>query len=285
MGKKLRVGLVQQAWHPDPVKHCENLAAGIQKAARQGAEIVCLQELTLSPYFCTQANRDGRQWMEDPDSGPTASFARAMALEHQVCISASLFEKSGHNTAIAFDKNGRCLGLTRKQHIPSGQGYHEDHYFQPGDSNYPVYTLAGHQAGLPTCYDQWFPELSRIYGLKGAEMLVYPTAIGAEPTAPGFDSQPAWQTVIRAQGIMANCFMIVINRTGTEDGLRFYGSSFISSPLGEILAEAPRDEPAILVAELDFSQRDLWGRLFPFAQQRRPETYQLLMRNFSEKTR
>ncbi|STX52233.1 putative hydrolase [Legionella busanensis] len=278
MSNQLTIGLVQERWYPNPDTHREKLAAGIKAAAKQGAQVICLQELTLSPYFCTQPNIDCEPFMEDIYTGPTAQFVSNMAKSTNVAITASLFEKGGFNTAIAFNQQGQITAITRKQHIPSGEKYHEDYYFKPGDSNYPVHQLAGHNFGLPTCYDQWFPELSRIYGLKNTEILVYPTAIGAEPTAPGFDSQPMWQKVIVAQGIMANCFMVAVNRIGEEDGLEFYGSSFISNPLGEILVKAPRHEPAVLVAELDFNVRALWNRLFPFASQRQPQTYQELLK-------
>lgn len=275
---KLRVALVQEQWHEHAKEHQDSLASGIFSAAQQGAELVCLQELTLSPYFCTRSDVDGTPYMEEIHTGPTAQFVSKMAKANKVCITASLFEKAGYNTAVAFNADGKLIAVTRKQHIPSGEKYHEDYYFKPGDSNYPVHTIAGHQFGLPTCYDQWFPELSRIYGLKGAEILVYPTAIGGEPTAPGFDSQPMWQKVMVAQGIMSNTFIIAVNRIGCEDDLQFYGSSFISTPTGEILAQAPRNEAAVLVAELDFNQRELWGRLFPFARQREPATYQELVK-------
>lgn len=276
--KKLTVGLVQEQWHKDAKEHQDRLASGIFSAAQQGAQLICLQELTLSPYFCTRSDVDPRPFMEDIPTGPTAQFVGAMAKKNKVYITASLFEKEGYNTAVAFSPNGELVAITRKQHIPSGEKYHEDYYFKPGNSDYPVHQIGDHKIGLPTCYDQWFPELSRIYGLKGAEILVYPTAIGSEPTAPGFDSQPMWQKVMVAQGIMSNTFIIAVNRIGTEDDLHFYGSSFISTPTGEILAQAPRDKAAVLVVELDLSQRALWGRLFPFAQQREPSTYHELIR-------
>ncbi len=203
----LKIGLVQERWHENQSEHQKQLAAGIFNAARQGAELVCLQELTLSPYFCTRADVDGTPYMEDLHSGPTAQFVSQCAKEANVCITASLFEKAGYNTAVAYDHTGHLIASTRKQHIPSGEKYHENHYFKPGDSNYPVHTISGHRFGLPTCYDQWFPELSRIYGLKGTEVIVYPTAIGSEPTAPDFDSQPMWQKVMVAQGIMSNNFI------------------------------------------------------------------------------
>lgn len=273
----LTVGLVQERWYQNPHEHQERLAAGIKKAAAQGATLVCFQELTLSPYFCTKPNVDPSPYMEDLHSGPTTQCLSQLAKQENVFITASLFENTGYNTAVAYNPQGQLIAVTRKQHIPSGEKYHEDYYFKPGDSNYPIHTLAGHHVGLPTCYDQWFPELSRIYGLKGAEMLIYPTAIGAEPTAPDVDSQPMWQTVMIAQGIMSNQFIIAVNRIGTEDDLTFYGSSFISNPMGKILAQAPRTEPAVLIAELDFSERALWGRLFPFTQQRQAHTYQDLV--------
>jgi N-carbamoylputrescine amidase len=275
---KLKVGLVQEQWHENATEHQDCLASGIYSAAQQGAQLICLQELTLSPYFCTRSDVDGKPFMEDIPTGPTAQFVGPMAKKNNVYITASLFEKAGYNTAVAFSPTGELIAVTRKQHIPSGEKYHEDYYFKPGDSDYPIHDIANHKLGLPTCYDQWFPELSRIYGLKGAEILVYPTAIGGEPTAPGFDSQPMWQKVMVAQGIMSNTFVIAVNRIGTEDDLQFYGSSFISTPTGEILAQAPRDKSTVLVAELDFNQRALWGRLFPFARQREPSTYNELVR-------
>lgn len=274
----LKVGLVQERWYENPKEHQDHLASGIFSAAQQGAELICLQELTLSPYFCTRKDVDGKPFMEDIATGPTSQFVGAMAKTNKVFITASLFEKAGYNTAVAYGPNGDLIATTRKQHIPSGEKYHEDYYFKAGDSDYPVHSIAGHRLGLPTCYDQWFPELSRIYGLKGADILVYPTAIGGEPTAPEFDSQPMWQKVMVAQGIMSNTFIIAVNRIGCEDNLTFYGSSFISTPTGELLAQAPRNKAAVLVAELDFANRDLWGRLFPFSQQREPATYKELTR-------
>lgn len=278
MSHKLIVGLVQEKWCKNAKEHQDNLAAGVFSAAKQGAQLVCLQELTLSTYFCTRHDVDPTPFMEDLHHGPTTQFLTELAKAAKVYITASLFDKQGYNTAVAYSPEGKLIAVTRKQHIPSGEKYHENFYFKPGDCDYPVHTFLSHQFGLPTCYDQWFPELSRIYGLKNTEVLIYPTAIGGEPTAPGFDTQPMWQKVMIAQGIMANTFIIAVNRIGTEDGLTFYGSSFISNPFGEILAQAPRDQAAVLVAELDFSQRDLWGRLFPFATQREPSTYHELLK-------
>lgn len=271
----LALGLIQERWHPDPGEHRARLAAGARAAANQGAQFICLQELTLSPYFAARPGLDAAPYAETIPDGPTCRFARALAQETGAFVAASLFEAAGpgYNTAICYAPTGELAGLTRKQHIPGGPGYHETDHFHPGDSDYPVHSIAGVPTALPTCYDQWFPELARIYGLKGAHLIIYPTAIGSEPTAPDFDSQPLWQKVIVANGIMNNCFMVAVNRVGTEGGVTFYGSSFVSDPLGNILAQAPRHDPAVLVARLDLGLRDRWGELFPFFRQRQPGTY------------
>lgn len=273
--KQLCIGLVQERWYPDPDEHRRRLAAGIRAAADRGAQLICLQELTLSPYFAARPGLDAGPYAETIPDGPTCRFARSLAMETATFIAASLFEATGpgYNTAICFAPNGELAAKTRKQHIPGGPGYHETEHFHPGDSDYPVHAIAGVAAALPTCYDQWFPELARIYGLKGAQLIVYPTAIGSEPSAPDFDSQPLWQKVIVANGIMNNCFMAAINRVGSEEGVMFYGSSFVSDPLGNILAQAPRHDPAVLVLTLDLDLRQRWGELFPFFRQRQPETY------------
>jgi len=276
--RKLTIGLVQERWCPDPLEHRERLRQGVLAASRRGAKLVCLQELTLNHYFATKPDNDRTPYLESIPDGPTCQFTRAIAMESGSFVTASLYENAGpgYNTAICYAPDGALAGATRKQHIPSGDGYNEDFYFHPGDSDYPLHLIAGTPTALPTCYDQWFPELARIYSLKGAELIIYPTAIGSEPTAPDFDSQPLWQKVIVGHGITSNTFIVAVNRVGTEDGITFYGSSFISDPLGNILAQAPRDDPAVLTAELDFGRRELWGRLFPFLRQRQPGTYSRL---------
>jgi N-carbamoylputrescine amidase len=158
-------------------------------------------------------------------------------------------------------------------HIPVTAGYYEDKYFAEGDSGYLPVSLLDTKFGFPTCWDQWFPEVARAYSLAGAEVLVYPTAIGSEPDHPNFDTQPLWQQVIKANGITNGTFMIVPNRIGTEGPITFYGSSFISDPYGRVLVEAPRDSPCVLVADLDLDQRTDWLTLFPFLATRRPDSY------------
>jgi len=285
----LRLGLVQERWHPDPEQHQAALAAGIRTAASEGARIVCLQELTLSPYFAITPDGPGAAGAEpeDLEQGPTATFARRLAAQTGVCVHASLYERAdgpdglGYNTAILVGPDGRLISRTRKLHIPVTAGYYEDHYFRPGPADgdpYPLVALpdADARLGFPTCWDQWFPELARAYSLEGAEVLVYPTAIGSEPDHPGFDTRPLWQQVIVAEGIANGTFMVAINRVGVEEPIEFYGSSFISDPYGRVLVQAPRDRAAVLVADLDLDQRRDWLELFPFLRTRRPDAYRVL---------
>jgi N-carbamoylputrescine amidase len=279
-----RIAAVQQRWHPDPDAHEAALAAGIKLAAAEGAQLVCLQELTLSRYFAIDPAGPAVAGAEPEElsGGSTHRFAARMAAETGVHIHASLYERAdgedglGFNTAIVVAPGGELVARTRKLHIPVTAGYHEDRYFRPGPAgadSFPVLALGEARLGLPTCWDQWFPEVARAYSLAGAEVLVYPTAIGSEPDHPGFDTEPLWQQVIVANGIANGTFMVAVNRIGEEPPLRFYGSSFISDPYGRVLARAPRDEPAVLVADLDLDQRQDWLELFPLLATRRPDAY------------
>ncbi|HEY2216529.1 MAG TPA: nitrilase-related carbon-nitrogen hydrolase [Solirubrobacteraceae bacterium] len=281
----IRIGAVQERWHSDPDEHLEALAAGVRSAAERGAQLVCMQELTLSRYFATDP-RGPLAAGAEPEAlpgGPTHEFAARMAAETGAHIHASLYERAeaddglGFNTAIVVAPDGTLLAGTRKLHIPLTAGYHEDRYFRPGPGEgcdpYPLVALGDARFGLPTCWDQWFGEVARAYSLEGADVLVYPTAIGSEPDHPEFDTQPLWEQVIRGNAIANGVFMVAVNRVGEEPPLRFYGSSFICDPYGRKLVQAPRDQPAVLVAELDLDQREDWLELFPFLQTRRPEVY------------
>ena len=276
----VRIGVVQHAWHADPEEHERALGDGVRTAAGEGARLVCLQELTLSPYFAiTPAGPHGAG--VEPESlpdGRTHRFAATLAAETGVAVHASLYERAddgglGYNTAICVAPDGTLLARTRKMHLPVTAGYYEDKYFRVGDTGYPVASVAGATVGFPTCWDEWFPEVARLYAIQGAEVIVYPTAIGSEPDHPGFDTEPLWEQVIRAHGITNGTFMVVPNRIGTEGPVTFYGSSFISDPYGRVLVQAPRHEPAVLVADLDLDQRRDWLALFPFLATRRPATY------------
>jgi len=296
-----RIAAVQHRWHPDPAEHEAALAEGIGIAAGEGAQLVCLQELTLSRYFAVDpaGPESAGAEPEDLPGGRTFEFAARMAQENGVHVHASLYERAdgddglGFNTAIVVSPEGELVARTRKLHIPITAGYYEDKYFRPGPGDSEAFPLVALelnqisgpadrkfdaardpvQLGLPTCWDQWFPEVARAYSLEGAEVLVYPTAIGSEPDHPEFDTQPLWQHVIVGNGIANGVFMIAVNRIGDEPPLTFYGSSFISDPYGRVLVQAPREEPAVLVADLDLDQRRDWLELFPFLTTRRPDAY------------
>jgi N-carbamoylputrescine amidase len=295
-----RLGAVQERWHEDPEEHAEALTVGIARAAREGAELVCMQELTLSRYFAADPRGPAATGVEPEElpGGPTFEFAARAAREHGVHVHASLYERAddaderggddhglGYNTAIVVAPDGRLAARTRKLHIPVTAGYHEDRYFRPGPGGgepFPVLALGEAHLGLPTCWDQWFPEVARAYSLAGADVLVYPTAIGSEPEHPQFDTQPLWERVIVGNAIANGVFMVAVNRIGEEPPLRFYGSSFICDPYGRKLVQAPRDRPAVLVADLDLDQRHDWLELFPLLTTRRPDAYARLSQDTAE---
>jgi len=240
--------------------------------------VVCLQELTLAPYFAVtpDAEAERRRWREPLAAGPTVTLLSRLAADHGVYVHGSLYEATeeghGYNTAVCVSPAGELVANTRKIHIPAFPGYHEDCYFEPGDSGFPVRSIAGAAFAFPTCWDQWFPELARIYSLEGAQILVYPTAIGSETHVEDFDTQPMWRQMIAANGLANATFMVAVNRIGDEGDIRFYGSSFISDPYGRVLVEAPRDQPAVLVADLDLNHRRDW-LTFGLFETRRPDQY------------
>ncbi|MET0898859.1 MAG: nitrilase-related carbon-nitrogen hydrolase [Mycobacterium sp.] len=284
----VRVALIQHRWREDVAELEKVLRDGIDRAAGAGARVVFLPEITRLRYPAdVPAGPNPGARAEPLEGGPTFEFAAEAARANGIFVHASLYEHAqgddglGYNTAILVSPTGELVGRTRKLHIPISAGYYEDTYFRPGPGDadpYPVYAPEGLGAriGMPTCWDEWFPEVARSYSLGGAEIVVYPTAIGSEPKFPAFDTQPLWQQVIVANGINSGLFMVVPNRTGDEGALSFYGSSFISDPYGRVLVQAPRDEEAILVADLDLDQRRDWLELFPFLLTRRPDTYEEL---------
>ena len=277
--RTIRIGLVQQRWHAEASRHAQAMRRGVLAAAARGARLICLQELTLHRYFADEKDPARFSLAEPLGDGPTSALCSKLAGESGAFVVGSLFERSAgryFNTAVIFDPRGNLFGFARKQHIPRGSGYHEDYYFEPGDSDYPVHDLGFVKLAVPTCYDQWFPELARIYALKGAELIVYPTAIGSEPDFPGFDTQPRWQAMMVAHAIANGVFVAAVNRVGDEGMVRFYGSSFVCDPTGRVIARAPRSRPAVLVADLDFAAMTFWRDLFPLLQQRQPHTYRTL---------
>ncbi len=274
----LRLGAVQLPWRADAAAHRAAIAEGVGLAAQHGARVVCLQELTLSPYFCVRPDVPDAlaRYGEDVEDGPTRELASTLARRFGIAVHASLYERTpdgrGFNTAICVDADGALVARTRKVHIPQFAHYHEDRYFAPADDDPAVVEVAGARLAFPTCWDQWFPELARGLSLAGAEVIVYPTAIGSEPDFPEADTQPWWRQTIVANGLSSATFMVAVNRIGHEAPLDFYGSSFISDPYGRVLVEAPRDRPCVLVADLDLDQRRDWLG-FGLLATRRPERY------------
>jgi len=298
--RRVKIGLVQECWRRDSAAHAQALWNGVHDAAARGAQLVCLQELTLHRYFGDVKDPALFDLAELLESGPTSRYCKQWARQAGVFVVGSLFERAilqdpvgspakphFFNTAIVCSPDGQLVGFTRKQHIPRGTGYNEDFYFEPGNSDYPVHDLGFIKLAVPTCYDQWFPELARIYALKGAELLVYPTAIGSEPEHPEFDSQPLWQQMMTSHAIANGVFVAAVNRTGNDDHaaqdvqqkVNFYGSSFACDPTGAILTQAPRHTPAVQVATLDFAVLAFWRKLFPLLAQRQPQTYQRLLQS------
>jgi len=281
-----RVGLVQTRWYESPEVHRQQLHDGVSRCAEAGAEIVFLPELTLSRYPAdTQPQREADATAEDLAEGPSVTFAKTLARECDVHVQISLFERSGAadkrglNTSVIVDPSGHLVGRTRKLHIPVTEGYFEDQYFAegPAEDPYPVHTLAldgeDLRVGNPTCWDEWFPEVPRCYALAGADLLCYPTAIGSEPDFPDFDTAPLLRQVIIGHAVANGLFIAVPNRFGAEGLITFYGTSCLIDPFGRVVVEAPRDEAAALVAEIDLGLREDWLTLFPFFATRRPDTY------------
>jgi N-carbamoylputrescine amidase len=285
MKKTLTVAAVQQAYQHDKQANLRHNLEGIRAAAAAGARLIVLPELHTTPYFCvTQdtANFD----LAETIPGPTTEMLAQCAAELKVVIVGSVFEKRAagvyHNTAVVLDSDGRLAGRYRKMHIPDDPGYNEKFYFTPGDLGFqPIPTAVG-SLGVLVCWDQWFPEAARLMATAGADVLIYPTAIGwdmNDTEAERNRQLDAWVTVQRAHAIANNLPVISCNRVGTETGSRFWGNSFICGPQGEFLTRA-ETEPALLTAQLDLSASDRVRRIWPYLRDRRIDAYQDLLKRF-----
>jgi len=277
-----RAALIQLAWTGDRASLQSDYRDMVASAAAQGATLICLPEFSLSPYFPATTDPAGFAWAEALPGGESERFFAELAAAHRVTLIGSLFERTPDgdyfDTATIHDPAGKLIGVQRKIHIPSGVGYNETHFFG-GGSVYDVFDTGTLKVAAPTCYDQWFPELARIFALNGAEYIFYPTAIGSEPTAPEVDSQEAWQTVMRGSAIANGVFIGAANRIGQENGLTFYGSSFVCDPMGRVIAQAGRDTTEVLIADLDPDVFMLWRRLFPLLSQRKPQSYGQILKD------
>ena len=290
----LRVGLVQHACTPDPQANRSTCAQGVRQAAAEGARLVLLQELHNTPYFC-QTEDPARFDLAEPVPGPSTRAFGELAAELGVVIVGSLFERRAaglyHNTAVVMDVDGRMVGRYRKMHIPDDPGYFEKFYFTPGDLGFrPIDTAVG-RLGVLVCWDQWYPEAARLMALRGAELLLYPTAIGWDPADRPEERErqlDAWVTVQRGHAIANGLPLLAANRVGLEPdpsgqtrGAEFWGSSFVCGPQGEILARASTD-PQVLLADLDKGRCETVRRIWPFLRDRRIDAYEPLLRRYDD---
>lgn len=290
---ELTVGLVQQTCSADLHANLEKSIEGIRKAAGRGAQLVVLQELHASLYFCQTENTDFFD-LAEPIPGPSTDLLGLIARELSVVIVASLFERRApglyHNTAVVIDKDGCIAGRYRKMHIPDDPGYYEKFYFTPGDLGFkPILTSLG-RLGVLVCWDQWYPEAARLMALAGADMLIYPTAIGWDPRDDEDEQRrqlDAWMTIQRAHAVANGVPVIAVNRTGFETspdpqggGSRFWGNSFVAGSQGEILARAGADQEEVLIVKLDRRRSEQVRRIWPFLRDRRIDNYQGLGKRF-----
>jgi N-carbamoylputrescine amidase len=277
------LGLVQMSCSPDPAENTEKAVAGVRQAASQGAQIVCLQELFRSQYFC-QCEDHKYFGLAEAIPGPTTELLGTVAKELDVVIVASLFEKRAeglyHNTAAIIDADGSYLGKYRKMHIPDDPQYYEKFYFTPGDLGFRSWDTKHARIGVLVCWDQWYPEAARLTAMSGAQILFYPTAIGwlpGEKDVHGAQQSAAWETIQRSHAIANGVYVCAVNRVGFEPapnggGLEFWGGSFVSDPGGRLLVKAGTGEE-VLTAECDLGKVDVSRTHWPFLRDRRIDAY------------
>lgn len=282
----MKIGIIQQHNTADRDDNRQRLAEKITLLAQQGAELIVLQELHNGLYFCQTEDVNVFDQAE-PIPGPSTEFFGALAKQLGVVIVTSLFERRAtglyHNTAVVLEKDGTIAGKYRKMHIPDDPGYYEKFYFTPGDLGFqPIDTSVG-RLGVLVCWDQWYPEAARLMALAGAQLLIYPTAIGYDPNDTREEQERqrmAWQTIQRGHAVANGLPVVTVNRVGDEDGVPFWGTSFVAGPQGELLYEAPVDQEAIAVVEVDMQRSEQVRRWWPFLRDRRIDAYTNITRRF-----
>jgi N-carbamoylputrescine amidase len=284
--KTVKVGLVQLSCSSDVAANFQKNIDGIREAARQGAQVIVLQELFRSLYFCDVEDYENFK-LAEAVPGPSTDTLAALAKELGVVIVASLFEKRTeglyHNTTAVLDADGTYLGKYRKMHIPDDPGYYEKFYFTPGDLGYKVFTTKFGKIGVLICWDQWYPEAARITALMGADILVYPTAIGwadSQDWQTNLDQYEAWQTIQRGHSVANGVPVVAVNRTGKEGNMQFWGGSFVTNANGKVLYKAPHDEETIHVVEINKDETDFFRTHWPFLRDRRIESYADIQKRF-----
>ncbi len=281
---KVTLGLLQHACSADPAENLKKTLSLVEKAAKQGAKIICTQELFRSQYFCQSEDHENFK-LAETIPGPSTKAFQALAKKHRVVIVGSLFEKraSGlyHNTAVIIDADGKLLGVYRKMHIPDDPLFYEKFYFTPGDTGFKAWQTKYGKIGVLICWDQWYPEAARLTAMAGAEILFYPTAIGWHPKEKkeyGVNQHGAWELIQRGHAVANGCYVAAINRIGTEtpvggDGLEFWGQSFIAGTSGQILAKASVTREEILLHPIDLDKVDVTRTHWPFLRDRRIDAY------------
>ncbi len=285
---KVNVGLVQMGCTGDAQENVSKAIVGIRNAAAQGAQIVCLQELFTSLYFCDVEDYENFK-LAEAIPGATTDLLSTVAKETGVVIIASLFEKRAqglyHNTTAVIDADGTYLGKYRKMHIPDDPAYFEKFYFTPGDLGYKVFDTKFAKIGVLICWDQWYPEAARLTSLMGAEILFYPTAIGwatSQDEATNTEQYNAWQTIQRSHAIANGVHVVSVNRVGFEqDGaMKFWGGSFVANPFGTLLSKASHDNEEVVVTEIDLDKTDSYRTHWPFMRDRRIDSYGEIVKRF-----
>lgn len=286
--KNVHVGLVQMSCTSNPKENLTKAIQYVKEAASKGAQIVCLQELFTSLYFCDVEDYENFKLAESIP-GPTTETLSGVAKELGVVIIASLFEKRAngiyHNTTAVLDADGAYLGKYRKMHIPDDPAYYEKFYFTPGDLGYKVFKTRFATIGILICWDQWYPEAARITSLMGAEMLFYPTAIGwatSQDEATNAEQFNAWQTIQRSHAVANGIHVVSVNRVGFEQNgaMKFWGGSFVANPFGRVLFQASHDKEEVNVIELDLNKTDSYRTHWPFLRDRRIDSYQPITRRY-----
>ncbi len=285
-GGRVTVGLVQMACDEAKQPNLDKALGFIAQAAREGASLVCLQELFAGHYPC-QSEDHSRFAQAEPIPGPTSQALAAAAAEHNVVLVGSIFERrfAGvyHNTAVIFDRDGSTAGVYRKMHIPDDPLYYEKFYFTPGDLGFPAFETSVGRVASCVCWDQWFPESARLMALAGAEILFYPTAIGwlaEDKQQYGSAQHAAWETMIRSHAIANGLFVAAVNRVGIEGGIEFWGASVLVDPAGNILARGSHDGEELIVVECNLDQIDVTRTHWPFLRDRRIDAYEGLGKRF-----
>ena len=287
MSKNVNIGLVQMSCQADVEANSQKAINGIREAAQKGAQIVCLQELFTSLYFCDVEDHHNFS-LAEAIPGPTTDRLGQLAGELGVVIVASLFEKRAqglyHNTTAVLDADGSYLGKYRKMHIPDDPGYYEKFYFTPGDLGYKVFDTKFARIGVLICWDQWYPEAARITSLMGAEILFYPTAIGWDTNEPDPEQNKeqynAWQTIQRSHAIANGVHVVAVNRVGREADQQFWGGSFVSNPFGSLLYLAPHDQELVHVQTVDLALSEKYRTTWPYFRDRRIDSYQPITKRY-----